>query len=89
MSGFATTIALAAWFFAIGIAALWWPREIQRWVLSYYEGTSGMAAWNPLLKWMKTPSYVTSLRAVGLLAIAAGALFMLAIVRQLNMSNSQ
>jgi hypothetical protein len=65
-------LALGAVFIAVGALALLWPERIQRWVLRFYEDARGLARWNPLLGWMRTPAYVWSLRIIGALAIAAG-----------------
>jgi len=72
---------LCAFFFGIGAVALVWPERIQDWVLRYFEGTQGLAKWNPLLNWMRTPSYIVSLRVVGTLSVGAGCLILLAVMR--------
>lgn len=79
-SGLATLL-VCAFLLAAGAIALVWPDRIQTWTLSFYEGAHGLARWNPLLDWMRTSSYVVSLRIVGALSIAAGCLIVLALVR--------
>jgi len=79
-SGLAT-LFLCAFLLAAGAIALVWPERIQSWTLTFYEGAHGLAKWNPLLDWMRTPSYVVSLRIVGVLSIVAGCLIVLALVR--------
>ncbi len=79
-SGLAT-LFLCALLLGGGTIALVWPDRIQVWTLGFYEGAHGLAKWNPLLDWMRTPSYVVSLRIVGALSIAAGCLVALALAR--------
>lgn len=79
-SGLATLL-LCAFLLAAGAIALVWPDRIQAWTLSFYEGAHGLAKWNPLIDWMRTSSYVVSLRIVGALSIAAGFLIVAAQVR--------
>ncbi len=75
-------IALAcAYFFGLGVVALVWPERIQQWALNFYEGAHGIAKWNPLLDWMRTPSYIVFLRVVGVLSVVAGCLVLLAAAR--------
>jgi len=63
--------------FGIGIVCLRWPRTIQSlatsssarwpsWYLKYYP----FAAWTK--EWMKRPSYIWYLRAVGISFVAVG-----------------
>ncbi len=54
----------------VGVGLALWPKSIQAWILRRYESWSGLAAWNPFLSWMKTPSYVRFLRAFGLIICA-------------------
>jgi hypothetical protein len=68
-------------FFGVGIVALGWPEKLQEWALNFYGSGSGLAKWNPFLNWMRTSSYVVSLRIVGFLALVAGCLVLLAITR--------
>lgn len=50
----------------VGVGLALWPKSIQAWILKRYESWSGLAAWNPFLPWMKTPSYGRFLRALGI-----------------------
>ena len=75
------TLFLCAFFLAVGVIALVWPERIQSWILTFHEGAHGFAKWNPLLDWMRTSSYIVSLRIVGVLSIAAGCLVILALVK--------
>ena len=75
------TLLLCAFFLTVGVIALVWPERIQSWTLTFYEEAHGLAKWNPLLDWMRTSSYVVSLRIVGVLSIAAGCLVLLAAAR--------
>ena len=75
------TLILCVFFLTVGVIALVFPERIQNWTLTFYEEVHGLAKWNPLLEWMRTSSYVISLRIVGVLSIAAGCLALLAAVR--------
>ena len=79
--GLLGTLLVCACFLAGGVIALIWPKRIQTWALAYFNEGPGRAQWNPLRDWMRTSSYVVSLRIVGVLSIAAGCLVLLAAVR--------
>ena len=49
--------------------------------LAYFNEGPGRAQWNPLRDWMRTSSYLVSLRIGGALSIAAGGVALLALVR--------
>lgn len=74
-------LLLCAVFLAVGVIALVWPERIQSGTLTFFDKAHGVAKWNPLLDWMRTSSYVVSLRIVGVLSVAAGCLVLLAAVR--------
>jgi hypothetical protein len=57
----------AAFFGLVGLLWLCWPRRFQRYMLRAEKQTP----WNPFLPWMRTPGYIYSLRAMGLLSLAA------------------
>jgi len=73
MSSWATVFssALGIFFLVAGSFALLWCDRIQSWILRLHEKSS-LKDWNPFLRWMRTPSYTLSLRALGLLSIATG-----------------
>ncbi len=73
--------ALCLFFFGVGIVALVWPERVQDWMLSFHESGSGIARWNPFLNWMRTSSYIVSLRVVGVLAIGAGCLVLVTLMK--------
>jgi hypothetical protein len=68
-------------FFAVGAVALIWPERIQDWMLSFYDRSNGLARWNPFLNWMRTSSYVLSLRVIGGVSVGAGCLILLALLK--------
>jgi uncharacterized protein YjeT (DUF2065 family) len=74
-------LALGAVFIAAGAVALLWPERIQSWILGFYDDARGLARWNPLLGWMRTPAYLRALRIIGALAIAAGCAIAAAVAR--------
>ena len=60
---------LCIFFLVVGIVTLGWPEKIQEYALHFYANAKGMAGWNPFEKWMRTSSYILSLRIIGMLAI--------------------
>ena len=80
-SGVLVMALLCVFFLVAGVLALVWPERIQGWTLSFYEGAHGLAKWNPLLDWMRTSSYIVSLRIVGALSVVAGFVVLLAVVK--------
>jgi len=69
-------------FFGVGIVALVWPKRIQEWTLNLHESGGGVVRWNPLLNWMRTSGYITSLRIVGALSIGAGCLVLVILTQR-------
>jgi hypothetical protein len=83
-NSFVYTLALSLlclFFLGVGVLALGWPERIQEYVISFYSNAKGLASWNPFLSWMKTPSYVVSLRIVGALAVVSGLLALYALLK--------
>lgn len=70
-------LVLLSLFAILGITLVIWPGAIQRWILAKYEKWSGVAGWNPFLRWMKTDSYRHFLRLFGAM-ICVIAVFVLA-----------
>ena len=68
-------------FLVPGIAGLLWPEKIQEFALKYYANHPTLVRLNPFLDWMKTKSYIISLRIVGVLSIGAAALILFAMAR--------
>lgn len=58
-------------FGTVGVACTSSPEWIQKIALGFYSRHPGLARLNPFLTWMKSTSYVSTLRLVGLLCIAA------------------
>ena len=56
-------------FLIIGIACLFFAQRIQEYTIDLYTHGKGLAKFNPFIEWVKTPKYLFSLRAVGLLAL--------------------
>jgi hypothetical protein len=52
-----------------GIICIKWPNKIQEYSLKWSE--KGISKFNPFLEWMKTRSYIISLKIIGMLAILA------------------
>ncbi len=59
-------------FLIIGSAALLGPRTIQRWALRYYAAHPWQANLNLFLRWMRTDSYVRTLRLLGVITLVVG-----------------
>lgn len=81
MSNVLATWLLCVFFLLVGLVALVWPERIRGWTLSFYVGARGLTKWNPLLGWMRTSSYIMSLRIIGTLSLAAGFLVLLVVAR--------
>ena len=63
-------------FFIVGLACLFFPKKIQGYAISVYENGKGLAKINPFINWIRRPSYLISLRIIGILSlIAFGLLF--------------
>ena len=79
----ATVAALitGALFLLVGIACLLMPERIQTISLNYYAEHPGAGRLNPFLEWMRTPSYILSLRLVGLIALGGCVLIIIAGIR--------
>jgi hypothetical protein len=58
-------------FAALGIVLWRWPADIQRWLLAKYQVWTGVAGWNPMLKFVQSDSYITALRFVAVISMIA------------------
>lgn len=69
----ASFIALIAGliFGALEIVLWRWPTDIQRWLLAKYEVWTGLAGWNPMLKFVQSDGYITTLRFVAVVSMLA------------------
>ncbi len=56
-------------FLTVGVVCLLWPERIQEYGLKYHAARSFALDMNPFLSWMKTQSYVWTLRVVGLVSV--------------------
>ena len=66
------SILMVVAFLVFGTICLFYPERIQQYALRYYAVHRTFAEFNPFLHWMKTRSYVLSLRFLGLLGIVGG-----------------
>jgi len=57
------------YFVVVGVVCLIWPYEIQVFSLSH----GGPVFYNPFKSWVRTQYYIWSLRSIGILSIACGA----------------
>jgi len=62
-------LAVLAVFVVGGLLGLFRPRQVQ----AHYLRLNEKNAWNPFLPWMRTESYVLTLRLVGVLSLGAAA----------------
>ena len=69
-------IVLGVFFLTVGVTSLIWPRRIQKKILA-----RGRYKIDPFYNWMKTESYIMSLRVTGLISLAAFILLVIAVVR--------
>jgi hypothetical protein len=69
-------------FLLIGLACLVWPEKIQQFGLNYYSRHEMIAKYNPFLGWMKTHSYILSLRIIGTLAMGVFVLLLFIMIKK-------
>jgi hypothetical protein len=62
-----------------GIICLFWPHRVQELALSQYAANPALGKLNPWLGWMKTQSYIVTMRIGGAVAILV-ALFMVTLI---------
>lgn len=65
--------------FIVGIICLVWPEKVQEYALKW--SSHGVVKFNPFLGWMKTRSYLITLRIIGMVAIIAVALAVYVVVK--------
>ena len=74
-------VGLAVIFLIVGVVGLVFPKKIQTFTLSYYDQNVTAAKMNPFVIWMKGPTYVLSLRFVGVLGILGFLILVLGVFR--------
>lgn len=77
-------LVTGALFLIIGIICLLWPEKIQQYSLDYYVYHKAAEKLNPFLNWMKTSSYIWSLRIIGLLGIAGFVFILFVFIKNLK-----
>jgi hypothetical protein len=75
-------LALSALFFGAGLVALGWPERVQRFVLSHYSDVDQLESWRPIFNWMRSSSYIVSIRITGALAMIAGCVVVSAMIKR-------
>ncbi len=70
-------------FLVIGIICLFCPEKVQQYGLRFYDHHKTAGRLNPFLNWMKTPSYILSLRIIGLIGIAVFILILFVFIKGL------
>jgi hypothetical protein len=68
-------------FFIVGIVCIGWPKWIQQKSLDYYIHDKTAEKLNPFMGWMKTSSYVFSLRLIGLVCIVVFGVMVIVLIR--------
>jgi hypothetical protein len=68
-------------FFAVGSAALFRAKEMQRWGVAYYARNKELAKLNPFLGYMKSNTYVIVTRIIGLVCIVTAMLIICVLIR--------
>ncbi len=66
-------------FLAIGVICLFRPEKVQEYGLKWSD--RGIGKINPFLSWMKTKSYILSLRIIGILSVGVFVLALITILR--------
>ena len=59
-------------FFGIGICCLFWPEQIQRIAITFGIKKGNANRFNLFSGWVKSHSYIVTLRIIGACAIGAG-----------------
>lgn len=70
-------------FLAVGIICLFRPKKIQQYALDYYSKHRAFKKIIPFTGWLKTSSYILTLRMIGLMGIAGSILAFYALIRDL------
>jgi hypothetical protein len=60
--------------FLTGLACLIFPKSIQSYTIRSNESAKGIAKFNPFIHWIKTPTYLITLRTIGALSLIASGL---------------
>jgi hypothetical protein len=68
-------------FLLISVACLMFPKKIQSCSMDLYSDEKRLAKYNPFKEWMKTPSYIISLRLIGILSLCVFFLMIYALFR--------
>lgn len=67
-------------FLFCAIVCLRWPDRVQKFALKYYERHTTAALFNPWLGLMKTPSYISWLRVIGIMALVGSAVLLYGLI---------
>lgn len=74
-------VIFAIVFASIGIVLWRWPRDIRDWYVSKYENVwTGLAAWNPLLDFMKLDEYIIMLKVIAVFSWLASFVVLFAVL---------
>jgi len=76
-----TPILGAVIFFLMGVLCLFWPEKVQGIALRIYSSFLGKI--NPFLPWMKTQSYIMTLRIMGVFFLVIAIFTMVIIIHTL------
>jgi len=64
----------------VGIVCVVWPERVQEYALRW--SSQGIGKVNPFFDWMKTRSYILTLRIIGVMAIGAVILLLFIIIKE-------
>jgi len=67
-------------FLAVGSVCLFWPQKVQEYALRW--SGQGLGRYSLFLGWIKTPSYVWTLRVIGIIAISLFVLSLFITIKQ-------
>ncbi len=56
-------------FFIVGLICIFFPKKIQDYAIRVYENGKGLAKFNPFINYIRKPSYLISLRIIGVLSL--------------------
>lgn len=77
---FIVALVGAVFCFVVGLSSLFWPERIQTYALEHSTSRFHQRI-NPFLAWMRSRQYIWTLRVIGVVSMAAGALLLMILIR--------
>jgi len=71
-------------FWVAGVVLTFWPGRVQKYYVDFFDQHQNSARLVPFVEWIRTPSYVTCLRVVGVVCITVSAILTVGFVLTLR-----